>query len=131
MGAQVSPPSGSPTAASFFASLPERDPLIARGTGTLRFDLADDQHDVEHWYVTLRDGRAAVSHDDAPADAVVRLDRRAFEEMVAGRMNAIAATLRGQLVPEGDLGLVLLFQRLFPGPPTSTGRAAPSGSGRS
>jgi hypothetical protein len=38
---------------------------------------------------------------------------------VTGRMNAMAATLRGVLDPEGDLGLVLLFQRLFPGPPGS------------
>ena len=32
-------------------------------------------------------------------------------------MNALAATLRGAVVIQGDLGLLVGFQRLFPGPP--------------
>jgi hypothetical protein len=42
--------------------------------------------------------------------------------MVIGKANAMAATLRGVIVPEGDLGLVISFQRLFPGPPASRKR---------
>jgi putative sterol carrier protein len=37
--------------------------------------------------------------------------------MVEGKVNAMAAVLRGEVSLEGDLGLVISFQRLFPGPP--------------
>ena len=35
----------------------------------------------------------------------------------------MAAMLRGELVPEGDLRLAMLFSRLFPGPPKPRGEA--------
>ena len=104
--------------AEFFARLAERggEPLFKSASGTLRFDLADGKR-IEHWHVALTNGDVAVSNKNTRADAVVRVDKELFQGMVAGRVNAMAATLRGVLVPEGDLGLVVLFQRLFPGPP--------------
>ena len=104
---------------AFFGDLAARgrEPLVRSVSGTLRFDLVDGDG-VEHWHITMRDGDVEVSHKNASADAVVRLDRHAFDGMVSGTVNAMAATLRGELTAEGDLGLVMLFQRLFPSPPT-------------
>jgi len=118
---------------SFFAQLAERghEPLLARGSGTLRFDLADGKK-VEHWLVTLEKGDVAVSRRNTAADLTLRADRSLFEQMVTGKMNATAAVLRGLLAVEGNLGLLILFQRLFPGPPRprAKGSARQGRSGR-
>jgi hypothetical protein len=37
----------------------------------------------------------------------------------------MAAYLRGVIAVEGDFALVILFDRLLPGPPDSTGRVEP------
>ena len=99
----------------------QREPLLKSASGSIRFDL-DGGADVTHWYVTMHNGDVAVSHRRAKADTVVRLDQETFDGMAAGRVNVTAATLRGELVPEGDLHLLLMFQRLFPSPPRQGGR---------
>jgi putative sterol carrier protein len=116
----------------FFRGLAERgrEPLLQNASGTLRFDLVDGER-VEHWYLTIENGDVAVSHKDAEADAVVRTARVLFEGITAGRVNAMAAALRGSLVPRGNLALVVLFQRLFPGPAASRVKAGPGSSERS
>jgi putative sterol carrier protein len=112
-----SPKTADPTEA-FFDELARRglEPLLQRASGTLRFDLADGK-DTVHWYVTLKKGNVTVSHKRGAADAVVRVDGALFEGMATGRVNAMSATLRGVVGLEGDLGLVMSFQRLFPSPP--------------
>jgi putative sterol carrier protein len=112
---------------AFFGELAARthEPLLKRASGTLRFDLGDRER-VQHWHVTMREGGVTVSRRRAKADAVVRLDKRTFEAMVTGTLNATAAVLRGDLVSEGDLGMLLLFQRVFPAPRRS-GATDPSG----
>jgi putative sterol carrier protein len=109
---------------TFFADLGGRrhQPLLKSASGIVRFDLIDGER-VEHWCVTMDRGEVAVSRKNVRADAVVRLDRATFDGMVSGSVNAIAAVLRGALVAEGDLGLVLLFQRLFPAPERRNGPA--------
>jgi putative sterol carrier protein len=101
----------------FFETLAVRghEPLLQSASGTVRFDLVDGGGS-EHWCVAIQKGDVSVSRKRVKADAVVRLDRDLFERIVTGRENAMAAALRGVLVPEGDLGLVMSFQRLFPGP---------------
>jgi hypothetical protein len=103
----------------FFDGLARRghEPLLENVSGTLRFDLTDGKH-VHHWYVVVTKGDVAVSRKRAAADAVLRVDKMVFEGMTAGTVNAMAAVLRGAVVPEGSLHLVVMFQRLFPGPPT-------------
>ena len=49
----------------------------------------------------------------------VRAERRVFEGLAAGRLNAVTALLRGELVAEGDPRLLVRLQRLFPGPRSS------------
>ena len=96
----------------------EHEPLLGRTNGSLRLDLERDG-DVEHWRVDVRRGAVTVSHAAGPADCVIRADAALFEDLARGRANAMAATLRGQLLLEGDPALLVRFQRLFPAP---TGR---------
>ena len=116
----------------FFDALAERgrEPLLQNVSGTLRFDLVDGER-VEHWYLTIENGDIAVSRSNAEADAVVRTIRVLFDGMSAGRVNAMAAVLRGALVPRGNLALVVSFQRLFPGPAASHAKAGSGSDGRS
>jgi len=118
--------------AEFFHELAERgrEPLLQNVSGTLRFDLVDGER-VEHWYLTIKNGNVVVSHSDAEADAVVRTAKALFEGMTAGRVNAMAAALRGALVPRGNLALVVSFQRVFPGPAASRAKAGSDSGERS
>jgi putative sterol carrier protein len=106
----------------FFEGLASRghEPLLDTMTGTVRFDIVDGRK-VEHWRVAVKKGVLDVSHDDQSADSVLRTSRECFKSLVSGRMNATAAVLRGELQPEGDIGLLLSFQRVLPGPPQAGG----------
>jgi putative sterol carrier protein len=108
---------------SFFDDLVARghEPLLENNSGTLRFDLADGRR-TEHWFVSIDKGDISVSNASAAADTVLRTERSVFDQVASGRTNALAAVLRGELVPEGDLGLLMAFQRFFPGPPRSRAR---------
>jgi putative sterol carrier protein len=104
---------------AFFAALAERgrEPALGRVTGTVRCDLLNGGDRVEHWYVAIKKGDVAVSNKSGAADAVVRADRKLFDGFASGNVNVMAALLRGVLEVEGDLRLLALFQRIFPGPP--------------
>jgi putative sterol carrier protein len=103
----------------FFHELAERghEPGLAKATGTLRFDLRDGGARAERWLITITKGDVAVSHKNAKADCVVRADRTLFDRIASGKANALAAFLRGAVEIDGDRGLLLAFQRVFPGPP--------------
>jgi putative sterol carrier protein len=107
----------------FFEGLAARghEPLLDATSGTLRIDAVDGRR-VEHWYVAVRNGDVDVSHSNTDADAVLKIDSDLLARMVGGSANAMAAMLRGDLDVDGDLRLLLSFQRLFPGPPASRGQ---------
>ena len=106
--------------AAFFEGLAETgdEPMLARTSGTLRFDLREGKK-TNSWYVTIVKGDVTVSRSSSDADAIVTGDKTLFDEMATGRANATTAILRGVLEAEGDLGLMMSFQRLFPAPPKS------------
>ncbi len=56
-----------------------------------------------------------MSHDDAGADCVISADIGTFDEIISGRMNAMAAVLRGAVGITGKVVLLTALQRLFPG----------------
>jgi hypothetical protein len=93
-------------------------PMLGRVTGTIRFDLVDGQ-ETDSYFVTIKDGDVALSDNRGDADCVVRTDRALFEQLATGEANALAATLRGQVIPTGKTELLVNFQRLFPGPSMS------------
>jgi putative sterol carrier protein len=104
--------------ADFFEELDRRAhiPLLAYTSGTLRFELVNGGR-KERWFVTLDRGDVAVSRKTGGADCVVHASKELFDEVVSGRVNAMAALLRGELVAEGDPNLLVRLQRLFPSPP--------------
>ena len=121
--------SGTPAAdpvGAFFAGLADAGHLATfeGQSATVRLDVASLDM-VEHWHLTVSNGDVDVTREDRPADAVIRTDRPQAQALVTGRRNAQAAILRGALACEGKMAAVVMFQRCLPGPPGSTGRAAP------
>ncbi len=113
----------------FFEELQVRayEPILRGESGSLRFDLRRGSV-PEHWYILIDDGNITVSHRRARADMVAKADGELFDRIAQGRANAMAAQLSGALVVEGDLHLLMVFQRLFPGPPRSSTAARPAGA---
>ena len=101
--------------ATFFEELGRRghEPLLAKATGTVRFDLVDKGR-TGRWKVAIKKGDLSVSRTNGQADCVVRADKSVFDGLVRGEVNAMAAVLRGTIGVEGDPELIVLFQRLFP-----------------
>jgi hypothetical protein len=116
----------------FFEALAARgqEPLLRRTSGTVRFDLLGDDGQYAHWYVAIARGVLAVSREHAPADCVVFCRRELFDRLACGTANAMASALRGVLGAQGDLSLLIRFQRLFPGPPGDRERREAAGYAR-
>jgi putative sterol carrier protein len=117
--------------AEFFEALVERGhvPLLEKATGTVRFDLRDGRK-TDRWLVSIVKGDLAVSRRNLRADCVVATDKSLFDDVASGRANAFSALLRGDVEVEGDVQLLVLFQRLFPGPPRSRRRRATTSPAR-
>ncbi len=109
----------------FFASIaaPGHIATFEGESASVRFDVQDADR-VERWHVTVNNGDVSVKQQSGPADAIVRLQRPVFEDIVAGLMNAQAALLRGLIDCEGSAAALMMFQRCLPGPPGSTGKVA-------
>jgi len=106
----------------FFQGLEARghEPALEKANGTLRFDISNGGKRPTRWAVEVRRGDLTISHKNAKADCVVRADRALFDGIARGEVNPIAAVLRGAIDAEGDLRLLVSFQRLFPNPPRSS-----------
>jgi putative sterol carrier protein len=106
----------------FFQDIGARghEPLLEKATGSMRFDLSNGKR--SRWLVRIEKGDVTVSQENAQADCVASADKGVFEGIVKGETNAMAAVLRGLMHIDGDPELLVLFQRLFPGPPSATGR---------
>jgi hypothetical protein len=98
------------------------DPLLRKATGCTRFEIVDGRS-TRRWRVRVAKGDLVVEPGGGDADCVVRVDRRVFERVVTGRMNAVAAVLRGDIAVDGDWRLLVSMQRLFTGPPRRRSRA--------
>lgn len=84
--------------------------------GSLRFDVVDDAQ-VAHWFVEINKGEVSVSQEKRDADCVVHVRKDLSDRIASGRENAIAALLRGEITLEGEPRLLILMERLAPGPP--------------
>jgi putative sterol carrier protein len=110
---------GDPTS-EFFEGLAQRghQPMLEKVSATMRFDLRDGRR-TDRWLIRIDKGDVAVSRRNAKADGVLRAERQLFDGLASGEVNAMAALLRGAIAVEGDPQLMVLFQRLLPGPPSS------------
>ena len=95
----------------------EPQPLLANTSGTLLFEVRD--RDETRWtLVTVDKGRVSVEPlaGAREADATVSGELPLLEAIAQGKANAMASMLRGELHVEGDSELLMVFQRIFPGP---------------
>jgi putative sterol carrier protein len=115
----------------FFDELSRRghEPLLEKATGTARFETVQGLC-TEHWYVSVIKGDVTVSRENLEADGVVRTSRELFDRVAAGEANLLAALLRGEAHAEGDLALLILFERLYPGPQSPPGQRLATSEGR-
>jgi putative sterol carrier protein len=118
-------------ASGFFERLRgEHVALPTRATGVMRFEIVDGKR-TESWLVAVDKGEVEVSRGKGKADSVLRGDRALFNGLASGEVNAFAAALRGAVVIEGDPRLLVLFQRLLPGPPSRGARRRARGGPQS
>jgi putative sterol carrier protein len=112
------------SATEFFEEIHARghEPLLAKARGTLQFELTDVDT-VETWVLQIDRGDVVVSRDAVESACRIQSSRKLFDGVITGRQNAMAAMLRGEIVYDGDTELLMLFQRVFPGPPGSVGPA--------
>jgi len=104
-------------------------PVLKRTNGTMLFELKDGKRS-ERWRLIVDKGEIAVARGSGASDCVLRADRKLFARMAAGEVNAFAAVLRGAVTIEGDPRLLVLFQRLLPGPPSRRQARRSAESGR-
>jgi putative sterol carrier protein len=100
----------------FFAELAARghEPLLRKASGATRIEVVDGGR-TRRWLVTVDNGDIAVSRGNGDATCVLRAPKAVFDKIVSGRMNAVAAVLRGDVTVDGDWRLLVRMQRLFPG----------------
>jgi putative sterol carrier protein len=104
--------------AGFFEQLAERgrDPLLEKARGTVRLEIVDGKR-VEPVLLRIDRGNIDVALEDRPADLTLRADRPTFDGMARGTTNPVTAIMRGAMTIDGDWGLAVLLQRVFPSPP--------------
>ncbi len=102
---------------AFFDELARRgyEPLLANAVGTARFEITDGDR-VERRLVTIDRGTITVSRKNTRADTTIRADRETYERAAAGRLNVMAAVMRGEVVITGDPRFLVRLQRLVPRP---------------
>jgi predicted lipid carrier protein YhbT len=107
--------------ADFLDDLHERghDQRLERTTARLRFEVLDDGK-PRYWRVSIKKGNVTVTRDDGEADVSLRGDQALFDDIVRGKANMMASVIRGALTFEGDPLPLYAFQRLLPGPASST-----------
>jgi putative sterol carrier protein len=117
--------------AEFFGELARRghEPLLRNTAGAIRFDLLDGKQTIR-WHVTIDKGDVTISRKNARADAIINVDKSLFDRFARGEANVTAAVLRGEIALEGDLELAVMFQRIFPGPPSSADKRRAAGYAR-
>jgi putative sterol carrier protein len=108
-------PSQDPTE-RFFAALADRghEPLLRKATGAVRFDIVDGRR-TRRWLVAVDAGDISVTRGNGEPSCVIRASKTVFDRLVTGRMNGVAAVLRGDVTVDGDWRLLVRLQRLFPG----------------
>jgi hypothetical protein len=108
----------------FFDDMGRRghEPLLERVRATVRFDITEGRR-TEHRLVRIDHGDIRVSVADGPADCVLGGDHAVFDAIVSGRTTVMVALLLGVLAIDGDPELLVLTQRLFPGPAAGRSRS--------
>lgn len=105
------------------------EPLLEHVKGTVRFDLADESGEILRWLVTVNSGDLTVTQENRDADCVVRATKAGFDRVATGADNAIAMLLRAEISPQGSIQLLVMLERLLPGPPGASDPVSAARSG--
>src|SRR5690349_10611390 len=98
---------------AFFESIAGPHPEVPETiSGSLKFDVKEGSAS-ESWRVTFSQGVVSSARSNAPADCVLHTDKSTLEGIIQGRINAMAALLRGVLTVEGGTLLPAVFRSLF------------------
>jgi putative sterol carrier protein len=110
----------------------EHEALLENVEGTLRFDISHEGQ-TNHWLVKIDKGDVDVSRQDGDADCMVFVDKALFDRIARGEANAISALMRAEMIAHGNIQLLIMLERLLPGPPGARGprRLADAGGRRS
>lgn len=95
---------------AFFEQLPKSGHIDAlnRVSGTVELDIED----ADRRWLILRQGDVRVSQTPVAADCVLACDAETFIGIASGRINSVAAALRGSITISGDIALALAMRRL-------------------
>ena len=93
----------------------EHLPLLRRASGTMLFELTGGTR-TERWRIIVEKGTVGVARGGGPADCVLRAARQRSAGLKSREEGAVAGVGRGAVTIEGDPRLLVLFQRLLPGP---------------
>ena len=88
------------------------EPLLENVTGVLRIDLSEEDR-TDRWFIAVDRGDVTASSPSGAADCTLLMDAAPFDRMTRAEVNAMAAVLRGDIGIDGDLELVVMFQRLM------------------
>lgn len=113
-GETQAPPDSRQAREAFFASLPSRARELVPNwvRGAIRIDLTTPDG-VEHWYVRFAPGRATVSREDLPADAVLKTTAEVLDQLIHGNLPMLAASVRFDYLMIGDVKLPVIVARFF------------------
>ncbi|AEB45624.1 MULTISPECIES: SCP2 sterol-binding domain-containing protein [Micromonospora] len=90
--------------------------MLRKVSGSVRFDLAHPRG-VDHWLVTIDQGRITVSQGGAvEADTVIGADETLFLRMAHGEIKPLSAWLRNDFTADGEFRFVIMLERLFAPP---------------
>lgn len=89
---------------------------LDRFTGALRFDLREGGG-TQRWRVAIEHGDVRSTQDgQGPVDAVISGERALFAPIVRGEVRPLTAFLRNEIAVTGEFRLLLVLERLLPGP---------------
>lgn len=90
--------------------------MLRQVSGSVRFDLVHAEG-VDHWLVTIDQGRITVSQGGtADADTVISADQTLFLRMAYGEVKPLPAWLRNEFSADGEFRFVIMLERLFAPP---------------
>ena len=95
---------------AFFAQLPNRGHVdgLNHISGTVELDFEDTKR---RWLIVQK-GDVRLSQTPVAADCVLACDADTFMGIISGRVNVVAAALRGAVTVSGDLALAIAVRRL-------------------
>ncbi|HEX6482313.1 MAG TPA: SCP2 sterol-binding domain-containing protein [Ktedonobacteraceae bacterium] len=95
----------------FFTTLATRryEPLLHSVSGTVQWTIEGEGY----WNVVITKGAITVSRDAVVPDSVMSCSEDSFLSLAKGVQNPLMALLQGKLAIQGNIGLALVFQRIF------------------